>query len=61
MESVTRIYLLNCVPQIALVIHANHLLRMIEYTETILISNRLNLQPAKLLIEINIFWTDEKL
>jgi len=27
---------------------------MIEYTETILISNRLNLQAAKLLIKINI-------
>lgn len=41
--------------KLALVIHENHLLRMIEYTEIILISNCLNLQIAKLLIKINIF------
>jgi len=34
---------------------------MIEYTEIILFSNRLQLQPAKLLIEINIFWVFQKL
>ena len=39
----------------ALVIHDNHLLRMIEYTEIILISNCPHLQIAKLLIKINIF------
>ena len=55
MELITRSILLVCVPQLAQVIHDNHLLRMIEYTETILISNRLGLQHAKLLIKINIF------
>ena len=38
----------------ALVIHDNHLLRMIEYTQIILIAKRLLLQTAKLLIKVNI-------
>ena len=53
-ESTTGFSYSLMISKFALVIHDYHLLRMIEYTEINLISKHWNMQPAKLLIEINI-------